>query len=293
MTELVEASDQLSRGDFSVRMGIRTGDERDQVFQAFNDMVPKLQEHLRMRDSLQLANEVQQNLLPQETPFFPGLDIAGISIYCDETGGDYYDFLNLAQAPRGAAAVVVADVSGHGVHAALLMASARAALRLRASLSGSLSAIVADVNCQFTEDVGDSGAFMTLFYLSVDGMRKTARWVRAGHDPALYYDPASGRFEEFAGHGAPLGMEKGVLFEEQRRAGLKSGGMIFIGTDGIWETADPQGEMFGKQRLREILRTRHSASAREIIQAVTHELEVYRQGLTPTDDVTMVAVKIL
>ena len=188
--------------------------------------------------------------------------------------------------------MVVADVSGHGVHAALLMASARAALRLRASLGGSLSAIVADVNRQFTEDVGDSGAFMTLFYLSVDGMRKTARWVRAGHDPAIYFDPASGRFEEFSGHGAPLGMEKGVLFEEQRRAGLKSGGMIFIGTDGIWETADPQGEMFGKQRLREILRTRHSDSAREIIQAVSQALEKHRQGLKPADDITMVVVKI-
>ena len=292
MTELVEASDQLSRGDFSVRMGIRTGDERDQVFLAFNDMVPKLQEHLRMRDSLQLANEVQQNLLPQETPFFPGLDIAGISLYCDETGGDYYDYLDLKQSQRGAAAVVVADVSGHGVHAALLMASARAALRLRASLTGSLSAIVADVNRQFTVDVGSSGAFMTLFCLSVDGLRKTARWVRAGHDPALYYDPAIDRFEELEGRGAPLGIEKGVVFEEQRRADLKGGGIIFIGTDGIWETVGPQGERFGKKRLRDILRTRHSASAREIIQAVTHELEIYRQGLTPTDDVTMVAIKV-
>jgi sigma-B regulation protein RsbU (phosphoserine phosphatase) len=172
------------------------------------------------------------------------------------------------------------------------MASARAALRLRASLTGSLSAIVADVNRQFTADVGSSGAFMTLFCLSVDGLRKTARWVRAGHDPALYYDPATDRFEELEGRGVPLGIEKGVVFEEQRRADLKGGGVIFIGTDGIWETVDPRGERFGKKRLREILRTRHSASAREIIQAVTHELEVFRQGLTPTDDVTMVAIKI-
>ena len=99
MVELADASNHLSRGDFSVRVGIRTGDERDQVIQAFNDMVPKLEEHLRMRDSLQLANEIQQNLLPRDEPFYPGLDIAGISIYCDETGGDYFDFLNLAQAP--------------------------------------------------------------------------------------------------------------------------------------------------------------------------------------------------
>jgi sigma-B regulation protein RsbU (phosphoserine phosphatase) len=134
---------------------------------------------------------------------------------------------------------------------------------------------------------------MTLFFLSVDGRRKTARWVRAGHDPAMYYEPESGRFEEFTGRGAPLGMEKGVVFEEQRRADLVAGGVIFIGTDGIWETAGPQGEMFGKQRLREILRTRHADSAREIIQAVTQALETYRQGATPADDITMVVVKML
>lgn len=291
--ELVEASGRLSRGDFSVRLGTRTGDERDQLIQAFNDMVPKLEDQLRMRESLRLATEVQQNLLPQAEPSLPGLDIAGTSLYCDETGGDYYDFLEVAQDRTGVAAVVVGDVSGHGVQAALLMASARAALRLRVSLPGSLSEIVADVNRQLTEDVGDSGAFMTLFFLSVDGRRKTARWVRAGHDPAMYYEPESGRFEEFAGRGAPLGMEQGVVFEEQRREDLDAGGIIFIGTDGIWETAGPQGEMFGKQRLREILRTRHADSARGIIQAVTQALETYRQGAKPADDITMVAVKIL
>jgi len=293
MYELADASDRLSRGDFSVRVGTRTGDERDQVIQAFNDMVPKLEDQLRMRESLQLANEVQQNLLPRREPCLPGLDIAGTSLYCDETGGDYYDFIEVAQDRTGAAAVVVGDVSGHGVQAALLMASARAALRLRVSLPGSLSEIVADVNRQFTEDVGDSGAFMTLFFLSVDGRRKTARWVRAGHDPAIYYEPESGRFEEFAGRGAPLGMEKGVVFEEQRRADLNAGGILFIGTDGIWETAGPQGEMFGKQRLREILRTRHADCAREIIKAVTQALETYRQGVKLADDITMVVVKIL
>jgi sigma-B regulation protein RsbU (phosphoserine phosphatase) len=293
MVQLVEASNRLSRGDFGVRVDLRTGDERDHLIQAFNDMVPKLEEHLRMRHSLQLANEIQQNLLPQDEPIFPGLDIAGSSLYCDETGGDYFDFLNTFQASRGTSVVVVGDVSGHGVHAALLMASARAALRLRASLPGSLAAIVADVNRQFIQDVGASGAFMTLFLLSVDGIRKTARWVRAGHDPALYFDPASGRFEEMDGRGAPLGMEEGMLFEEQRRAELSSGGILFLGTDGIWETTNPQGQMFGKQRLREMIRALHSRSAREIIRAVNHALEAHREGVKPSDDVTMVVVKIL
>jgi sigma-B regulation protein RsbU (phosphoserine phosphatase) len=114
MYELVDVAARLSRGDFSVRVRTRTGDERDQVIQAFNDMVPKLEDQLRMRESLQLATEVQQNLLPRHEPSLPGLDIAGISLYCDETGGDYYDFLRVSRDSAGPAAVVVGDVSGHG-----------------------------------------------------------------------------------------------------------------------------------------------------------------------------------
>jgi sigma-B regulation protein RsbU (phosphoserine phosphatase) len=293
MYEMVDAAERLSRGDLSVRVRNRTGDERDQVIQAFNDMVPKLEDQLRMRESLQLATEVQQNLLPRQEPSLPGLDIAGTSRYCDETGGDYYDFLGVGRGHTGPAAVVVGDVSGHGAHAALLMASARAALRLRASLPGSPAEIVADLNRQFTEDVGDTGAFMTLFYLSVDGARKTIRWVRAGHDPAIYYEPESGRFEELGGHGAPLGVTDDVMFEEREKTRLKTGGVIFIGTDGIWETTRSDGRLFGKEALLEIIRTHCHHSAHDIIQAVIGALEAYRQGLRPSDDITMVVVKMV
>jgi sigma-B regulation protein RsbU (phosphoserine phosphatase) len=293
MYELVDASGRLSRGDFSVRVRTRTGDERDQLIQAFNDMVPKLEDQLRMRESLQLATEVQQNLLPRQEPSLPGLDIAGISLYCDETGGDYYDFLGVARDPTGPGAMVVGDVSGHGAQAALLMASARAALRLRASLPGSPAEIVTDLNRQFTEDVGETGAFMTLFYLTVDGTRKTARWVRAGHDPAIYYEPESGRFEELGGHGAPLGVDEEAVFEEREKPRLKTGGIIFIGTDGIWESARPDGRLFGKEALRQLIRTHGHHSSRDIVQAVIGALEAHRQGLRPSDDITMVVVKMV
>jgi sigma-B regulation protein RsbU (phosphoserine phosphatase) len=290
---LVDAAGRLSRGDFTVRVNSRTGDERDQVIQAFNDMVPKLEDHLRMRESLQLATEVQQNLLPQSEPSLPGLDIAGLSLYCDETGGDYFDYLEVSKDPLGAAAVVVADVSGHGVYAALLMASARAALRLRASLPGGPAEIVADVNRQFTADVGSSGAFMTLFYLAIDSTRQALRWVRAGHDPAILYDPDSESFEELSGRGLPLGVDEDALFEENEKRNLKPGGVIFIGTDGIWETAGPDGRLFGKEALRELIRTIFDRSARDITKAVVQALEAFRQGLKPADDITMVVIKIL
>jgi sigma-B regulation protein RsbU (phosphoserine phosphatase) len=293
MYELVDAAGRLSRGDFSVRLQPRTGDERDQVIQAFNDMVPKLEDHLRMHESLRLATEVQQNLLPLSEPSLPGLDIAGLSLYCDEIGGDYYDYLEISKDPLGAAAVVVGDVSGHGAHAALLMASARAALRLRASLPGSPAEIIADVNRQFTADVEASGAFMTLFYLAVDSTRKAVRWVRAGHDPAIHYEPGSERFEELGGQGLPLGLDADAVFEEREKTLLKPGGIIFVGTDGIWETAGPDGRLFGKEALRDLIRANCDRSARDMTKTIIQALEVFRQDLKPSDDITMVVIKLL
>jgi sigma-B regulation protein RsbU (phosphoserine phosphatase) len=187
---------------------------------------------------------------------------------------------------------VVADVSGHGAHAALLMASARAGLRLRASLPGTAADIVTDVNRLFSEDVGDTGSFMTMFYLTVDGPGKSMRWVRAGHDPGILYDPRSGRVEELGGRGAPLGLDPETLFQERFRTDLPPGAVIFIGTDGIWESMAPDGALFGKAALYDLIRANSRRSPREIVAAVVTALEAHRQGAKPADDITMAVVKL-
>ncbi|MGB5535859.1 MAG: hypothetical protein WBN08_08145, partial [Thiogranum sp.] len=112
---LIDAWKRLAKGDFSVRLKPRMKDERDQLIHAFNDIVPKIEEHMRMSNALGLAQEVQQSLLPQSDPSLPGFDIAGASIYCDETGGDYYDFIETNRDGQARLSVVVGDVSGHGV----------------------------------------------------------------------------------------------------------------------------------------------------------------------------------
>jgi sigma-B regulation protein RsbU (phosphoserine phosphatase) len=290
---LASTARRLSGGDFSARIDLRTGDERDQVIDAFNAMVPKLDDHMRLQESLRLATEVQQNLLPEKDPSVPGFDISGISLYCDETGGDYYDFLTIREDAPGRAGIVVGDVSGHGIQSALLMASARASLRQRVSLPGSLSEIVADVNRQLCLDVRESGAFMTLFYLAVDSTRRSLRWVRAGHDPAIFFDPDTGTFEELSGKGSPLGFDEELVFEEKEKKGMQQGQIVFIGTDGIWETIDAQGRMFGKQRVHDIIRRHHGLSARQMVQTVIAALQAFRQELKAADDITMVVVKIV
>jgi sigma-B regulation protein RsbU (phosphoserine phosphatase) len=113
---------------------------------------------VRIHNSLLLAREVQRSLLPLENPKLSGLDIAGTSIYCDETGGDYYDYyLETNERGTGIVSMVVGDISGHGLASALLMASARALLRQRTALSGSIANIVTDVNRELAVDVAKSG----------------------------------------------------------------------------------------------------------------------------------------
>jgi sigma-B regulation protein RsbU (phosphoserine phosphatase) len=139
--------------------------------------------------------EVQQRLLPRRPPRVRGLDIAGHSTYCDETGGDYYDFLILDQTAPDNVLIALGDVMGHGVAAALVMAGARAVLRDRAGTAGSLADLMGRLNHMLATDL-ESSRFMTMHLAVINARLGTYRWVSAGHDAALMYDPATDRFEE-------------------------------------------------------------------------------------------------
>jgi hypothetical protein len=180
-------------------------------------------EHAKVKQSLDLAREVQQNLLPHHNPQVEGVDIAGRSIYCDETGGDYYDFISGDTGEDKQMTIAVGDVSGHGISSALLMATVRSALRQRMSQPGSAGDIISDVNRQLVQDVEDSGQFMTMFYLNINATQKQIQWVRAGHDPAIIYDPETDTFDELGGAGIALGVEDARTYAEYSKAGLKKG----------------------------------------------------------------------
>jgi serine phosphatase RsbU (regulator of sigma subunit) len=254
-------------------------------------LVKREHERDRLRHSLELAREVQQKLLPKKYPNIAGLDIAGRSIYCDETGGDYYDFIPFNQDGKEKLTVVVGDVSGHGISSALIMAAVRASLRQRSYLSGSISQIVADVNHQMAADVGDSGQFITLFYLSIDPVKRVLKWVRAGHEPAIFYDPATGQYEDLAGEGVALGVDQHARYEENEKGKFNTGSIIVLGTDGIWESRNSNGEMLGKGVINEIIRENASRSATEILEAVITNIRKFQAGLKSEDDLTLVVVK--
>jgi serine phosphatase RsbU (regulator of sigma subunit) len=249
-------------------------------------------EHGMIKQSLELAREVQQNLLPHKNPQFGGLDIAGRSIYCDETGGDYYDFITTETDENKQLAVAIGDVSGHGISSALLMATVRSSLRQRLSKPGDAGEVISDVNRQLAHDVEDSGQFMTMFYLMIDPLKKQLFWVRAGHDPAVFYDPSTDTFEELSGSGVALGVMEDTIFKVYTKTEIGKGQIIFLSTDGIWEARNLKREMFGKERIYDTIRKNSSLCADEIINSMLDSLKSFQQGAQIEDDVTMVVIKI-
>ena len=283
---------RVEGGDLTATVTVERNDELGVLAENFNHMTDGLRDRYRLRQSLDLAKEVQQSLLPKTNPKFAGLDISGTSIYCDETGGDYFDFFENDSSVAKDYSVVIADVSEHGIPSALLMASTRAFLRQRASLSGGIASVVTDVNRQLTRDVDDSGRFITLFFLQINVDRRTLSWVRAGHDPAVLYDPGSDRFEELGGKGIALGLDSNWQYQAEHFSGLTDGQIIVLGTDGIWEARNPQDEMFGKAALQRIICRNSQCRAADIQEAILTELRDFQQDLMPADDVTLVVVKI-
>ena len=230
-------------------------------------------------------------LLPLEIPVLPGFDLSATAIYCDETGGDYFDFFPCGKDCEYLG-VAIGDVSGHGVPAALLMTTARALLRMRSSQPGSIAQVVNSVNRLLTADTYECGRVMTLFYLKLDQKNRRLYWVRAGHEPGIFYDSATDSFEELLGPGIALGVDAEWQYEENERKGLASDQIILLGTDGIWETRRADGEMFGKQRLYEIVRKNADSSAKGIEKAVLEALGEFRGESEQEDDITMVVIKV-
>lgn len=291
MRTLIDAWERLGKGDFSVRVNLKANDERDVLVDSFNAAVPKLADQLRLSQSMELAREVQQALLPQDQPRVPGLDVAGTSIYCDETGGDYYDYYHLDREDGPVLAVVVGDITGHGLGAAMLMATARGLLRSVSNLPGGLGERVTRANRLLYEDTADTGRFMTLFWMEINLETGLVRWVRAGHDPAALLDPATGEIEELMGRGVPLGVIEDYVYEARERVIDAPGSVLLIGTDGIWEAGNATGEMFGKERMYDILRQNAHGSAAAVVRAVRDAVMAFRQNARREDDITLVVVK--
>ena len=283
--------ERVSQGDLTGKVPIATNDEFGVIAGHTNSMIDGLRHRMQLINDLKLAEEVQRNLLPKKSPTFPGLDISGTSLYCDEIGGDYYDFLHLPGQKLG---VVVADASGHGIGAAMHMTGARAFLHIGLRDYQDPARLLKEANTYVTRDSSATSRFLSMFFLEIDPQSQTLRWVRAGHEPAILFDPENGgNFEELSGKGMALGVVDDYQFRMYERQGWVSGSIVVVGTDGIHESRNREDTMFGQARLREIVR-KHSADSAETIQkAVIHALQAFKGDVPQEDDVTLVVVKLL
>jgi sigma-B regulation protein RsbU (phosphoserine phosphatase) len=290
--DLEQAMSRVRSGDFGVRVEVAANDELGLLADSFNQMIVGLAERERMRRSLALADEVQRNLLPTGAPQVRGLDLAGRGVYCDQTGGDYFDFLAAPQKDENRVRIVVGDVSDHGVQSALLMATARAFIRRQAADSESVAEIATEVNRHLNRDVEESGQFMTACLCDLDTRTMTVHWVTAGHDPALLYLPEEKRFEELGGRGLALGVIEDLDYQSQSR-GVEAGQVLVMATDGIWEAAGEDGQRFGKQRVRSIIADHAHRDAQTILHALFEQLRLFIHPRPLADDVTVVVAKFL
>jgi sigma-B regulation protein RsbU (phosphoserine phosphatase) len=291
--DMVQAVERLGHGDFASRMPLGSGDEREQVARAFNEMVPQLEDRMRIRKALDVAQEIQQTLLPSGELDIPGFAVAARSVYSDETGGDYFDFFPCGESECARYGFVVGDVTGHGIGAALLMATARAFVRAEAQKPEDLDGRISRVNRLLTADTRHSGNFMSLFFLEIDVLARRICWVRAGHDPALLFDPATGTFEELGGPGLVLGVDDAFVYRQQEKPVAQTGMILLLFTDGIWEAHDGAGNYFGKERLKAMVKDHAAASAEEIRDRILAAVKQFRGDLLMEDDMTLIVIKVL
>ena len=170
------------------------------------------------------------------------------------------------------------------------MATVRALLRGIADAARNPDEVLRHINGQLSDDV-HPGQFMTLFFLVVDLPNHRMTWASAGHDPAIMFNPETDKFSLLEGHGIPLGIERDWNSRDAGSAILGNKDIVVLGTDGIWETRNEDGEFYGKARLKDLIRAKQNSRADEICEYIRQDLKRFRGSLAQSDDVTAVVFR--
>lgn len=241
------------------------------------------------REQFAVAREIQHRLFPKEAPQLAGFDIAGVSLPADEAGGDYFDFLTMQ---HGRLAIVVGDVAGHGIGPALLMAEARAYLRLLVLNREDVGEILTRANLALSADV-DFEHYITLLMAQFDPVARTLHYASAGHTGAYVLGADGSVRVELKRTGIALGLRANNEYRTAPSLALHDGDVVLLLSDGVEEAPDPTGELFGAERAFAIVRANAAKSAAEILKALCDAVRAFTGGLPQQDDVTVVVAKVL
>ena len=256
------------------------------------DVTERLKSQAAIRDSAEefrVAREIQQHLFPKQAPIIDGFDIAGASSPAAATGGDYFDYLKTTD---GQLVLAVADVSGHGAGPAMLMAETRAYLRLLVRNRHHLGDILVRANNMVGEDVGKD-RFITMHLVKLDSKSKMIVHSSSGHTPGYIIGEKGEIKSKMKRTGIALGVTPDAPYEVEGPLKLVKGDIIILLTDGLAETPNSEGELFGAQRVIDELHRNRSLSAAEIVNSVFKRVADFSQGAEQEDDYTMIVAKVL
>ncbi len=241
----------------------------------------------RKNAEMAIAREIQVSFLPDKIPPVPGFDLAVTSLPAREVGGDFYDAI--IPVGKDKIGLLIADVSGKGVPAALFMALSRTVTRANATWHSRATDAIRDANEMITQDA-KYGMFVTLFFGVVSPNNREFTYVNAGHNPPLLFH-ADKTFEELFLTGPALGVIPGAGYEEGVRQLLPGDTLVFY-TDGVTEAINTKSEEFGKERLRHILAARSEENAGAILASVLKAVQDFSEGMPQFDDITLMVLKV-
>lgn len=291
---LTDGVRQLAGGDFKTRVPVRSSDEFGVLAASFNQMAEDLERHEalvveqeRLRGELELSRQIQTEMLPRGPLRSTRAEIAGVSVPAREVGGDFFNYFDLAD---GRLALLVGDVSGKGVSAALLMANAQATLRARLPLENDLAALADAFDRELDRNTPRS-VFLTLFMAILENDGRTLRYVNAGHHPQFVIG-RGGRIRPLPSTGLPIALFAGHGYTEAS-VQLEDGDLLFFYTDGLVEAENPEGDMFGAERLQRLLAEAQSRDIDAILHHVEESVRAFRGTAEALDDATMMALRVI
>ncbi len=246
----------------------------------------------RLENDMRVAQKIQHDFWPKFAPKVENLAIAGKCWSCDQTGGDYYDFLEFKRNGKKLTAIAIGDVSGHGVGSALIMSYAKALLQALKTTNNSIADILALMN-QALFEVTQPDMFMTFLLAFYDSENRTLTYASAGHDMPIIYR-ASGEIEELPPTGPPLGLFlENVKWDIAEPIKLNKGDTVFFFTDGVWEARNLARKSFGRHKLTELIKTIVHDEPAQIIKTIYKEVRTYTAPLSLQDDFTAIVCKAI
>jgi serine phosphatase RsbU (regulator of sigma subunit)/methyl-accepting chemotaxis protein len=293
LTDVSRGATALAAGNLDTHVPVRSRDEFGQLARTFNDMSSRLKENQqklveqeRLKKELEMCRRIQNELLPRGPMRSAVAEIQGVSLPARELGGDFFNYFEL---PSGQIAVLMGDVSGKGVPAALFMANLQATLRARLPIETDLAAF-ADAFDREIESSTDDQLYVTLFLSVLDPERGELRYVNAGHQ-SPYVVRADGTLERLDPTGRPVGLFAGRGYEE-RRLPLRAGDSLFLYTDGLVDAESPAGDAFGTARLAAVLSRGAGEGTEPLLARMERALRSHRDGKDAPDDAAMLVLRV-